>query len=171
MVARRLPIPQPDWRTDSPFRTSIGRVAASEVYVSSASIWEATIKAGIGKLDVDVHALVLQISKSGFQELPISATHAATHSAMVAHLPDLHRDPLDRILIAQALCEPLRFLTADEILQGYLNWLKSSSRSWGEHRIRKKSGAKFATPGFAFQCAGTAARKQLYVKLQTRLSV
>jgi len=88
---------------------------ATEVYVSSASIWEATIKASIGKLSVDVDQLVTEISRSGFQELPITAAHAA----MVARLPDIHKDPFDRILIAQAMNEPLRFLTADGILKSY----------------------------------------------------
>ena len=90
-------------------------IAASEVYISSASIWEASIKAGIGRLDVDVNALVAEITGSGFQELPITAKHAA----MVMQLPDIHQDPFDRILIAQAVCEPLRFLTRDKILTGY----------------------------------------------------
>lgn len=106
------------WLQDHPKLSTAGRdkiVAASEVYVSSASIWEATIKAGIGKLEVDIHQLVAEISNNGFQELPISAKHAA----MVAQLPDIHRDPFDRILVAQALCEPLRLLTADGILSGY----------------------------------------------------
>lgn len=88
---------------------------ADAVYVSSASIWEATIKHSIGKLDVDLDALVLAIAGSGFAELSITARHAAA----VARLPDVHRDPFDRILIAQALCEPLRFLTADAALKKY----------------------------------------------------
>lgn len=106
------------WLQDHPKLSQAARteiVAASEVYVSSASIWEATIKAGIGKLEVDINELVAEIANSGFRELPISAKHAA----MVARLPDIHRDPIDRILVAQALCEPLRFLTADSILRGY----------------------------------------------------
>lgn len=106
------------WLQDHPKLSKEGRskiVSASEVYVSSASIWEATIKAGIGKLEVNVNELVAEIANGGFQELPITAKHAAT----VADLPDIHRDPFDRILIAQALCEPLRFLTADGILKGY----------------------------------------------------
>lgn len=106
------------WLQDNPKLSTAARdriISASEVYVSSASIWEATIKAGIGKLEVDVKQLVAEIEGSGFQELPISAKHAAT----VAQLPDIHRDPFDRILMAQALCEPLRFLTADSILSGY----------------------------------------------------
>jgi PIN domain nuclease of toxin-antitoxin system len=106
------------WLQDHPKLSQAGRdriISASEVYVSSASIWEATIKAGIGKLEVDVQQLVTEIENSGFQELLISAKHAAT----VARLPDIHRDPFDRILVAQALCEPLRLLTADGILSGY----------------------------------------------------
>lgn len=64
---------------------------------------------------MDIHQLVAEIGNSGFQELPITARHAAT----VALLPDIHRDPFDRILIAQALCEPLRLVTADGMLAKY----------------------------------------------------
>ncbi|GGX24213.1 type II toxin-antitoxin system VapC family toxin [Undibacterium macrobrachii] len=106
------------WLLDSPKLSEKARQQiqdATEVYVSSASIWEATIKASIGKLSVDIDQLVAEISKSGFQELPITAAHAAT----VARLPEIHKDPFDRILIAQAMSEPLRFLTADAILRGY----------------------------------------------------
>lgn len=106
------------WLQNSPKLSKAGRArisAASEVFVSSASIWEAAIKQSIGKLEVDLSQLVAEIGNSGFQELPILAKHAA----MVARLPEIHRDPFDRILIAQALCEPLRFLTADGILSGY----------------------------------------------------
>jgi len=88
---------------------------ASEVYVSSASIWEAAIKIKLKKLDVNVAELVEAISKSGFLELPITAYHAAA----ICHLPDIHRDPFDRILIAQAITEPLTFLTADTTLRNY----------------------------------------------------
>jgi PIN domain nuclease of toxin-antitoxin system len=106
------------WLEDHPSLSEAARakiVSASEVYVSSASIWEAAIKVSIGKLEVDVNQLVAEIENGGFHELPVSATHAA----MVAQLPDIHRDPFDRILVAQALCEPLRLLTADRILSGY----------------------------------------------------
>jgi len=106
------------WLQDHPKLSKAARakiVDASEVYVSSASIWEASIKAGIGKLDANINQLVAEIQNSGFQELPILARHAA----MVSQLPDLHRDPFDRMLIAQALCEPLRFLTADGLLKSY----------------------------------------------------
>lgn len=106
------------WLEDSPKLSEEARakiVAASEVYVSSASIWEASIKAGIGKLEVDVNELAVQIAASGFLELPITARHAAA----VHQLPDIHRDPFDRMLIAQAISEPLRFVTADSLLKGY----------------------------------------------------
>lgn len=88
---------------------------ANEIYVSSASIWEATIKKSLGKLDVDLEALVRAIAGSGFIELPITARHAAA----VARLPEVHRDPFDRILVAQAMTEPLRLLTGDTLLKRY----------------------------------------------------
>jgi PIN domain nuclease of toxin-antitoxin system len=85
------------------------------VYISSASIWELSIKTSIGKVEADLDQIVAEIAGSGFEELPISVRHAAR----VAQLPPLHRDPFDRILVAQALCEPLRLLTADRILGNY----------------------------------------------------
>lgn len=88
---------------------------AQEIYISSASIWEAGIKIQIGKLEVEINELVDAIESEGFLELPITASHAA----YVAKLPPYHRDPFDRMLIAQALCEPLRFLTVDEKLKAY----------------------------------------------------
>lgn len=94
-------------------RTRIRR--ANEVYVSAASIWEASIKAALGKLDADPEELVAGIEASGFVELPVAARHAAR----TATLPREHRDPFDRLLLAQALDEPLRFLTADDTLARY----------------------------------------------------
>ncbi|MGF6734094.1 PIN domain nuclease of toxin-antitoxin system [Paraburkholderia youngii] len=88
---------------------------ASEVFVSSASIWEASIKAGLGKLEVDVNLLVSEIEASGFLELPVRAVHAA----LVRDLPDIHKDPFDRLLVAQALSEPLRLLSSDGRLSKY----------------------------------------------------
>jgi PIN domain nuclease of toxin-antitoxin system len=90
-------------------------VDADDVFVSSASIWEISIKAGLGKLDADLNLLVAEIGASGYSELPVRAAHAA----MVRDLPDIHRDPFDRLLVAQALCEPLRLLTADGHLAAY----------------------------------------------------
>ena len=94
-------------------RTAIS--GADRVFVSAASIWEAAIKTALGKLTVVLDDLVAGIAASGFSELPITALHAAR----VAALPDHHRDPFDRMLIAQALSEPLVLLTNDEILARY----------------------------------------------------
>jgi PIN domain nuclease of toxin-antitoxin system len=88
---------------------------ADVVYVSAASVWEASIKAALGKLDVDIGELVTQIPASGFAELPVAARHAAA----VATLPRLHGDLFDRLLVAQAMTEPLHLLTADEGLTAY----------------------------------------------------
>jgi PIN domain nuclease of toxin-antitoxin system len=88
---------------------------ADSVYVSSASIWEATIKYQLGKLKVDPDRLIDAVAMSGFLELSITMRHAAA----VAHLPPIHRDPFDRLLLAQAISEPLHFLTADDRLPQY----------------------------------------------------
>lgn len=88
---------------------------APEVYVSSASIWEIAIKSKLQKLDADINQIIAAIAGSDFCELPISAHHAAA----VSRLADIHRDSFDRILLAQAICEPLTFLTADQTLKEY----------------------------------------------------
>lgn len=90
-------------------------IDADIVYVSSVSIWEAAIKIKLGKLDVDLNKLVEAIETEGFVELPLTARQAAK----VMQLPNYHHDPFDRMLIAQALTEPLRFLTADAALRQY----------------------------------------------------
>jgi PIN domain nuclease of toxin-antitoxin system len=103
---------------DQPKLSSIARekiYSATEMYVSSVSIWESSIKISIGKLEADIDQLVEQIALSGFLELPVSARHAR----QLAHLSDLHRDPFDRMLVAQAMCEPLRLLTADAQVARY----------------------------------------------------
>jgi PIN domain nuclease of toxin-antitoxin system len=86
---------------------------ADEVWVSAASIWEIAIKARIGKISGDATALANAIGQSGFRELPV----LSRHSARVATLP--HGDPFDRLLIAQAVCEPLQLVTADSALAAY----------------------------------------------------
>lgn len=88
---------------------------ADAVYVSAASIWEIAIKARLGKIEADVEAVVAAIGDSGLLELPVSAQHAAA----VVRLPMHHSDPFDRLLIAQAMTIPLRFLTADHTLMRY----------------------------------------------------
>ncbi len=88
---------------------------ASEIYISSASIWELVIKIKLKKLNADINQIVESIGESGFLELPITSSHAVA----VSTLPDIHRDPFDRLLIAQAISEPLILLTADVTLKDY----------------------------------------------------
>jgi PIN domain nuclease of toxin-antitoxin system len=88
---------------------------ADEVFVSAASIWEIAIKARLGKIEADPHELAAAIDASGFLELPVTATHAAGVSRLDLH----HNDPFDRLLVAQALAEPLRLVTADPVLSRY----------------------------------------------------
>jgi PIN domain nuclease of toxin-antitoxin system len=97
----------------SPARRSMER--AEQIYVSAASIWEIAIKVRLGKIDVEAEDLVGSIGASGFVELPVRAAHASG----VAKLPLHHTDPFDRLLIAQAMAEPLRLLTADAKLARY----------------------------------------------------
>jgi PIN domain nuclease of toxin-antitoxin system len=89
--------------------------SAEAVYVSAASIWEIAIKSQLGKIDADPESLAAAIEASGFQELPVSAAHAAA----VAKLPMHHTDPFDRLILAQAFTEPLRLVTADRTLAAY----------------------------------------------------
>lgn len=103
---------------DSPKLSRKGRALIAEadtVNVSAASIWEATIKSALGKLAVVAADLVTGIAACGFDELPVSAQHAAR----VATLPHHHRDPFDRILVAQAVQESMHLLTADRVLRQY----------------------------------------------------
>jgi PIN domain nuclease of toxin-antitoxin system len=89
--------------------------AADKVYVSAASIWEVAIKSRLGRIEVDPLSLVAAIDASGFEELAVSAAHAVG----VAQLPLHHNDPFDRLLVAQALAEPLKLLTADAAVAQY----------------------------------------------------
>ena len=88
---------------------------ADEVYVSAASIWEVAIKARLGKIDADPAELAAAIEPSGFMHLPVSAAHAPGVVLLEPH----HHDPFDRLLIAQALAEPLKLVTADALLRRY----------------------------------------------------
>lgn len=89
----------------------------TEVYISTASWWELAIKIGIGKIDVDLGMLRAAAAESGFIDLPVLGAHTQT----LLTLPLLHRDPFDRMLIAQAISEPMRLITNDKILSAYTN--------------------------------------------------
>jgi PIN domain nuclease of toxin-antitoxin system len=85
------------------------------VYISAASLWEIIIKIQLNKLAADPNELSAKIADSGFQELPVSVLHTLA----LERLPLHHRDPFDRILVAQAQVEHLRMLTCDASLKLY----------------------------------------------------
>lgn len=85
------------------------------VYISAASLWEIVIKIQLNKLAADPNELAAKIADSGFQELPVSVLHTLA----LERLPLHHRDPFDRILVAQAQVEHLRMLTRDASLKPY----------------------------------------------------
>ena len=88
---------------------------AESVFVSSVSMWEATIKVALGKLPLDPARLESQLLAAGVQPLPLTWAHArALHG-----LPMLRRDPFDRMLVVQAMTEPLHLLTHDAALAAY----------------------------------------------------
>ena len=90
---------------------------ANTLFFSSASIWEVTIKSGLNRNDfnVDPTALYNGLLGAGYEELPINSRHAL----LVRSLPILHKDPFDRILIAQAVSEGFTFLTTDKAVARY----------------------------------------------------
>ena len=90
---------------------------ANVLVFSSASIWEIVIKSDLGRKDfsVDPTAFYSCLIGAGYEELPITSLH----SLLVRTLPMLHKDPFDRILLAQAASEGLVFITADKVLTQY----------------------------------------------------
>lgn len=88
---------------------------AHSVYVSSASTWEASIKGGLGQLHLPFGRLESVIIDAGFAPLPVTIAHTLG----IQSLPRLHRDPFDRLLIAQARHEHLTLVTRDRIIQRY----------------------------------------------------
>lgn len=94
----------------------------NEIYYSAASLWEIAIKSGLRRKDfrINIEALLTALRKSGFVELPITAVHAVG----VASLPAIHKDPFDRLLVAQSVAEPMTLLTNDSTLGGYWDGVK-----------------------------------------------
>jgi PIN domain nuclease of toxin-antitoxin system len=87
------------------------------VLFSAASVWEMSIKAALGRADFKVapNRIVAEALDVGFEELPVRSAAALA----VATLPHHHRDPFDRLLVAQAMTEPARLYTADAALAVY----------------------------------------------------
>jgi PIN domain nuclease of toxin-antitoxin system len=106
------------WLSDAkelgePARTAIGSLD-NLVVVSAATVWEVGIKRARGKLSFDGDP-VDEVARGGFEPLPISLAHAAAASALPPH----HRDPFDRMLIAQAQIEGLTVITRDASFDAY----------------------------------------------------
>lgn len=87
----------------------------NDVLVSAASLWEISIKATLGRLEIELDDLEPAIARSGFRSVPISFRHALT----AGRLPAIHRDPFDRMLVAQASVEELRLLSHDRVFLRY----------------------------------------------------
>jgi len=94
----------------------------NDAYYSAASIWEIAIKSSIGRKDfrIDLDALLSALPEMQLVELPITAIHAAG----VTRLPPVHRDPFDRLLVAQSIAESLALLTNDALLAKYGNGVR-----------------------------------------------
>jgi len=106
--ARRIPAPARE-AIESP---------ENAVLVSAAAVWEIAIKASLGRLRIaadDVQRLPRLIADAGFDELPVLARHASA----VHRLPWHHRDPFDRLLIAQARAESLTLVSVDPAMHAY----------------------------------------------------
>ena len=90
----------------------------NEVLISAVCAWEIAIKVGLGRLDLGEPpeiCLPREIERNGFRALPVEISHGCA----VRSLPDHHRDPFDRLLVAQALCEGLTLVTADPLISRY----------------------------------------------------
>ncbi len=105
------------WRESNPRLGGDARRAITEaavVYVSAATAWEAAIKASLGKLRLPA-SVETGVAESGFERLPVTFGHAEA----VARLPFHHRDPFDRMLVAQCLSERLALVTHDRRIEAY----------------------------------------------------
>lgn len=98
---------------------SVREILASEesdIAVSAATIWEITIKRGLGRIDVDLSELLSAIAADGFAELPMRFAHSLTLESLPRH----HDDPFDRMLIAQSIAEGRRLVTHDASVLRYV---------------------------------------------------
>lgn len=88
---------------------------AAQIYVSAATFWEMAIKVGLGRLAVDLDEIRDYCLESGFIELPITSEHAIAVKDLEQH----HKDPFDRLIVATAMSEPMKLLTADPQVAQY----------------------------------------------------
>ena len=87
----------------------------SQVFISTVSWWEIAIKVRAGKLTVDLEQLRSQAKNHNFSELPITSAYMKAY----LELPNLHKDPFDHMLLAQAISSPMRLITGDPLLAEY----------------------------------------------------
>jgi PIN domain nuclease of toxin-antitoxin system len=105
------------WRDDHPNLKDAARdliSSADMVFVSAASAWEVAIKVALGRLKIPA-SFEAGVVESGFEKLPIHFSHAQA----VGRLPPYHRDPFDRMLVAQAMIEDLTLVTHDRRFKKY----------------------------------------------------
>ena len=90
---------------------------SNELFFSSASIWEVVIKQSLGRKDfvINAHLLHNGLITNGYNELYITSKHTLA----VSSLPPLHKDPFDRLLLAQAITEGMHLITGDSIIEQY----------------------------------------------------
>jgi PIN domain nuclease of toxin-antitoxin system len=90
---------------------------ANELLFSAASIWEVAIKRGLGRSDFQTDPRLLRrgLLDNGYDELPIVSAHVV----IIESLPPIHKDPFDRLLVAQATVEGITLLTADSVVAKY----------------------------------------------------
>ena len=91
------------------------RDPGNQIYASAVSVWEVAIKVSLGKIRITPDEFIAALREGGFQELAVTGRHAAR----VAQLPKHHRDPFDRLLVAQSLAEAMLLLTQDQPLAAY----------------------------------------------------
>jgi PIN domain nuclease of toxin-antitoxin system len=89
----------------------------NDILFSAASLWEIVIKRGLGRSDFEVEPRALRrgLIEADYGELPVTSSHAVA----VASLPSIHKDPFDRLLIAQAMTEGITLLTSDKLVAQY----------------------------------------------------
>jgi len=107
----------PDWDSDDaelPDEIKDRLDREQDVRVSAATIWEIALKQALGKITAPA-ALPERVRDCGFRELPVDFTHTMA----AGRLPPIHRDPFDRMLVAQARCEGLTLVTRDSRCQQY----------------------------------------------------
>ncbi|MEO8385257.1 MAG: type II toxin-antitoxin system VapC family toxin [Betaproteobacteria bacterium] len=94
----------------------------NDIFFSAASLWEISIKHGLGRADFQVDPQVLRraLFDNGYQEIVVSSLHAAA----TATLPPIHKDPFDRMLVAQAIAEGITLLTCDNEVAQYKGPIK-----------------------------------------------